>query len=91
LVGIGGSTCGISFKEEFYHSYRDLDTKTIIWKGYPYIDNNDSPNYEKSNQIFKKYLDKIDSVLDKHKRIVLVLSHVGPFSSTANAYEDGLV
>ena len=78
MVGIGGSTCGISFKEEFYHSYRDLDTKTIIWKGYLYIDNNDSPNYEKSNQIFKKYLDKIDSVLDKHKRIVSFVT-CGPF------------
>jgi Icc-related predicted phosphoesterase len=92
LVGIGGSTCGISSKEEFYHSYHDLDTKAIIWKGYPYVDNNDSPNYEKSDEMFKKDLDKIDPMVDKHKGNVLVLSHVGPFTSnTANAYEDGLV
>ena len=32
LVDIGGSTCGISSKEEFYHSYRDLDTKSINGK-----------------------------------------------------------
>ena len=54
LVGIGGSTCGISSKEEFYHSYHDLDTKAIIWKEYPYVDNNDSPNYEKVTKCSKK-------------------------------------
>ena len=42
--------------------------------------------------MFKKDLDKIDSLVDKHKGNVLVLSCVGPFtSSTANTYEDGLV
>jgi len=30
LVGISGCACGISSKEEFYHSYSDLDTKAII-------------------------------------------------------------
>lgn len=92
LVGVGGCTCAVSSKEEFYHSYHDLDTKKIIWKGYPYIDNNDSPNYEKSDEMLKKDLNKIDSVVDNHKGNVLVLSHVGPFTSnTANAYEDGLI
>ena len=45
LVGIGGSICGISSKEEFCHLYLNLGTKSIIWKYCPYIDNNDSPNY----------------------------------------------
>ena len=40
--------------------------------------------------MLKKDLNKIDSVVDNHKGNVLVLSHVGPFTSnTANAYEDG--
>jgi hypothetical protein len=30
LVGVGGCTCAVSSKEEFYHSYHDLDTKKII-------------------------------------------------------------
>ncbi len=42
--------------------------------------------------MFKKDLDKIDSVVDKHKGNVLVFSDVGPFTSTTdNAYEDGLI
>ena len=42
--------------------------------------------------MFKKDLDKIDSEGDKHKGNVLVLSHVGPFTSnTDNDYEVGLV
>ena len=42
--------------------------------------------------MFKKDLDKIDSLVDKHKGNVLVLSRLGPLtSSIANAYEDGLV
>jgi len=56
------------------------------------FDNNDFPNYEKSDEMFKKDLDKIDSLVDKHKGNVLVLSRLGPLtSSIANAYEDGLV
>jgi len=81
LVGVGGNTCGISSKEEFYHSYRNLDTKNIIRKGYPYIDNNDSPNYEKSDEMLKKDLDKNGSEFEKHKENVLVMSHVDPFAS----------
>ena len=51
-----------------------------------------SPNYEKSDQMFKKDLNKIDSVEDKHKGNVLVLSHIGPFTSNIdNDYEVGLV
>ena len=42
--------------------------------------------------MLKKDLNKIDSVVNNHKGNVLVLSHVGPFTSnTANAYEDGLI
>ena len=62
-------------------SIPNLNPKNIIWKGYPYIDNNDSPNYEKNDEMLKKDLDKIGSEVDKHKRNVLVKSHVGPFSS----------
>ena len=71
LVGVGGCTCAISSKEEFYHSYHDLDTKSIIWKGYPYIDNNDSPNYEKSDEMLEKIVsfcpNEVTITIDKER------------------------
>jgi len=53
--------------------------KEYKWKGYPYIYNNDSPNFEKNDEILKKDFDKIDSMVDKHKENFLVLSHADPF------------
>ena len=94
LVGVGGCICAVSSKEEkdFCHSYHNIDTKKIVWPGYPYIDSNDSPDYEKSDEILRKDLNKIDSAVDNHKGNVLVLSHVGPFTSnTSNEFEDVLI
>ena len=92
LVGIGGAICSIYSDEEFYHSYQNLNTKNIEWKGYPYIDNNDTPNYEKSDEMFKNDLEKIDSVVNNHKGNVIVLTHVGPFTSnTSNQFEEKII
>ena len=92
LVGVGGCTCALISDEKFYHGYQNLDTKKVVWKGYPYVDNNDSPNYEKSDEMLKKDLETLDSYVDNYKGNFLFLSHVGPFTSnTANAYENGLV
>lgn len=92
LIGIGGSICSIFSDEKFYHAYKHLDTKNIEWEGYPYIDNIDSPNYEKSDEMFRKDLEKIDSDVNNHNGNVLFLSHVGPFTSgTSNQFEDKLI
>ena len=92
LVGIGGAICSLYSDEEFYHSYRNLNKNNIEWKGYPYIDNEDSPNYDKSDEMFKNDLEKIDSYVSEHKGNVLVLTHVGPFTSnTANQYEEKII
>ena len=92
LVGIGGATCALYTDEEFYHAYQNLDKNNIEWKGYPYIDNEDSPNYEKSDEMFKNDLQKIESTINEHKGNVLLLSHVGPFiSNTSNQYEEKII
>lgn len=92
LIGIGGAICSLYSNEEFYHAYKNIDKNNVEWKGYPYIDNNDSPNYEKSDEMFKKDLEKIESDVDAHKGNVLVLTHVGPFTSnTANQYENKII
>ncbi len=92
LVGIGGATCALYTDEEFYHAYQNLDKNNIEWKGYPYIDNEDSPNYEKSDEMFKNDLQKIESTINDHKGNVLLLSHVGPFiSNTSNQYEEKII
>jgi Icc-related predicted phosphoesterase len=92
LVGIGGSICSIYSEEKYYHSYKNLNTKNIEWKGYPYIDDKDSPNYEKSDEMFRKDLEVIDSDVNNHKGNVLVLTHVGPFTSnTSNQFENRII
>ena len=92
LVGIGGSICSLYSNEEFFHAYKNIDKNNIEWKGYPYIDNNDSPNYEKSDELFKKDLEKIDSNVNNHMGKVLVLTHVGPFTSnTSNQFENKII
>ena len=92
LVGIGGSICSLYSDEEFYHAYKKLDKSNIEWKGYPYIDNNQSPDYEKSDEMFRKDLEKIDSYVNNHKGSVILLTHVGPFTSnTANQYEKRII
>ena len=92
LVGIGGAICSIYSDEEFYHAYQKLDKKNIEWKGYPYIDNIDSPDYEKSDDMLRNDLEKIDSYVNQHKGNVIVLTHVGPFTSnTANQYENKII
>ena len=73
LVGIGGSICSLYTDEEFYHAYKNIDKNKIEWKGYPYIDNEDSPNYDKSDEMFKNDLEKIDSYVNEYKGKVLVL------------------
>jgi Icc-related predicted phosphoesterase len=92
LVGIGGAICSLYTDEQFYHAYQNIDKNNIEWKGYPYIDNVDSPNYEKSDQMFKKDLEKIDSYINDYKGNVILLTHVGPFtSSTANQFEGKII
>ena len=92
LVGIGGSICSLFSDEEFYHAYKKLDKSKIEWKGYPYIDNKNSPDYEKSDEMFRKDLEKIDSYVNNHKGSVILLTHVGPFTSnTANQYEKRII
>ena len=92
LVGIGGSICSLSTDEEFYHAYKNIDKNNIEWKGYPYIDNMESPNYDKSDEMLKNDLGKIDSYVNEYKGKVLVLSHNGPFTSnTANQYEEKII
>ena len=92
LVGIGGAICSLYSNEEFYHAYKNIDKNNIEWKGYPYIDNNDSPNYDKSDELFKNDLDKINSYVKSHKGNILVLTHVGPFTSnTSNQYENKII
>ena len=92
LVGIGGSICSLYSDEEFYHAYKKLDKSNIEWKGYPYIDNKQSPDYEKSDEMFRKDLEKIDSYVNNHKGSVILLTHVGPFTSnTANQYENKII
>ena len=92
LVGIGGSICSLSTDEEFYHAYKNIDKNNVEWKGYPYIDNNDIPNYDKSDEIFKNDLEKIVPYVNEHRGKVLVLSHNGPFTSnTANQFEEKII
>ena len=67
LVDIGGNTCGISSKEEFYHSYRDLDTKSINGKDIHILITMIRLIMKKSEEMFKKDLDKIDSAVNKYK------------------------
>lgn len=92
LVGIGGAICSLSTDEEFYHGYQNIDKKNIEWKGYPYIDNEDSPNYEKSDEMFKKDLEKIEPYINDCEGNCLLLTHVGPFtSSTSNQFEEKII
>lgn len=92
LVGIGGAICALYTDEEFYHAYQNLDKNNIEWKGYPYIDDEDSPNYEKSDEMFKNDLQKINLYINEYKGNVLLLSHIGPFTSnTANQYEEKII
>ena len=92
LVGCGGSTCAISSDETLYHSYQNLDTKNIIRGGYPYIDNMTNPNYEKSDELLKNDLNKLDNIINEFNGDILLITHMGPFTlNTSNQYLDNKV
>ena len=88
LIGLGGSNCSIKTDETLYHSYENLDTKNIIWKGYPYIDDMTSPNYEKSDELLKNDLDKLENYINDFEGKIVLLTHMGPFiSNTSNPFD----
>lgn len=92
LIGLGGSNCSIKTDETLYHSYENLDTKNIIWKGYPYIDDMTSPNYEKSDELLKNDLNKLDNMINEFNGDILLITHMGPFTlNTSNQYLDNKV
>lgn len=89
IIGIGGSICSFYSNEEFYPAYKDINTKNIEWLGYPYINDFNSPNYEKSDELFKKDLNCLNNYIDNHKGDIIMLTHNGPFTSnTSNQYEN---
>ena len=88
LIGLGGSNCSIKTDETLYHSYENLDTKNITWKGYPYIDDMTSPNYEKSDELLKNDLDKLENYINDFEGKIVLLTHMGPFiSNTSNPFD----
>ena len=89
LIGLGGSNCSIKSDETLYHNFKNLDAKNITWKGYPYIDNMTDPNYEKSDELLKNDLNKLENYINDFDGKVIFLTHIGPFiSNTSNPFDD---
>ena len=89
VIGIGGSITNLKSNEKEYYKY-DYNINNVEWRGYPYIDNNENPNFEKCEELFKKDLDIIFNYLKDNNKQIILISHNGPFnSSTSNCFENG--
>ena len=91
VIGIGGSVTNIKSNEKEYHKY-NINFNDVDWKGYPYIDNFEKPNFEKSEELYKKDLEIIFNYINENKdKQVILMCHNGPFkSSTANCFENNI-
>jgi Icc-related predicted phosphoesterase len=89
VVGIGGSVTNVSSNEKEYHKY-NVSFNDVDWKGFPYIDNFEKPNFEKSEMLYQKDLDIIFNFIKENKnKKVIILCHNGPFkSSSSNCFEN---
>ena len=89
VIGIGGSVTNIKSNEKEYHKY-DINFNDVDWKGYPYIDNFEKPNFENSEDLYKKDLEIVFNYINENKdKQVILMCHNGPFkSSTANCFEN---
>ena len=89
LIGIGGSITNLISNEKEYYKY-EYNINNVEWRGYPYIDNNENPNFEKCEELFKKDLDIIFNYIKDNNKQIILISHNGPFnSSTSNCFEKG--
>lgn len=88
VIGIGGSITNLKSNEKEYHKYK-VNINDIEWKGYPYIDDNENPNFEKCENLFEKDLNIIFNIIKENKdKQFILISHNGPFKSpSSNSFE----
>ena len=91
VIGIGGSVTNIKSNEKEYHKY-NINFNDVDWKGYPYIDNFEKPNFEKSEDLYKKDLEIVFNYINENKdKQVILMCHNGPFKSfTSNCFENNI-
>jgi Icc-related predicted phosphoesterase len=93
LIGLGGSVPTITSNQVIPNTIPYLDVSdNILWEGYPYQDNFTSPNYENSDQIYKKDLEEVWEKVSNHITQTnttdnikyILLTHNGPFYSSTS-------
>lgn len=88
IVGLGGGV-PVLFGEPQINKvlpYTDINTKNVLYIGYPYNYSNDIDNYNKSDDDYGKELNNLIDELKKKEgdNNIILFTHAGPFSIWTN-------
>lgn len=84
VLGLGGSISNVATDEKDYHKYKIADYNNIVWKGYPYINDKDKPDFFKCEELLNTDIEAAFNSLPQDNSQVILISHSGPFSSPSS-------